>query len=112
MRLYPEALIIIGFIAANGIAGWCSQNDEPVYKGIALTALLESAAAFPSIPTSRTSARHEQRAGPKAEAEEAIRQRGKHALPYPQTMIGDEPPARAPLAVNAFRLLGPPASPA
>lgn len=112
MRLYREALIIIGFIAANGIAGWCSQNDEPVYKGIALTALLESAAAFPSIPTSRTSARPDQRAVSKSEAEEGIRQMGTNALPYLLNMIRDEPPARARLAVNAFRLLGPTASPA
>src|SRR5579859_7809565 len=112
MRLYREILIIVGFIAATGIAAWCSQNDEPVYEGIPLTTLLESAAAFPSIPHSPTSARHDQRAVSKSEAEDGIRQMGTNALTYLLKMIRDEPPVRAGLAVNAFRLLGPTATPA
>jgi hypothetical protein len=109
--MYREALIIISSLIAFGIAGWCHENDEPVYQGIPLTTLLQHA-ALPSIPHSLKPGKHEGSSLSTADAETAIRTIGTNALPYLVKMIRDEPPARARLAANGFRLLGPTASPA
>jgi hypothetical protein len=85
----------------------CSENEEPVYEGIPLSTLLQHA-ALPSIPQGKN--KGSSLSAP--EAETAICMIGTNALPYLVKMIRDEPPARARLAVNAFRLLGPTASPA
>ena len=107
MRLYGKVLIIIGSLIGFGIVGLCSENEEPVYEGIPLSTLLQHA-ALPSIPQGKN--KGSSLSAP--EAETAICMIGTNALPYLVKMIRDEPPARARLAVNAFRLLGPTASPA
>ncbi|MGH7970477.1 MAG: HEAT repeat domain-containing protein [Limisphaerales bacterium] len=105
-----RCLVILGALA-SAVSGWCAPTDEPVYGGVPLTTLLERA-ALAGMPPSPTPAKHGGRRVPDPNAENAVRNLDTNALPHLVQMLQDDSISRVRLAVNAFRLLGPKASPA
>lgn len=96
---------------AAAVNGWCAPTEEPVYGGVPLTTLLERAALV-SGPPAPTRAKHDAARVPDPNAENAVRNLDTNALPYLVQMLQDDSIPHRTLAINAFRLLGPKASPA
>ena len=110
-RLAIFILLCTGaLVGARSIDG-PGQVQEPRYGGVPLTTLLENAVAR-GVPRQPTMGRHDGGWMPDPVAEDAVRNTGTNALPYLVSMVQDGSSDRSRLAMNAFRLLGPTATPA